>query len=406
MHPRIIKPIVIKKRKDTNRKEEKQSHSIIHDPSVATNHDGPSGTGTGTGSLVIIRSPVLLRVHVVHDEPAHDADELVGALRPGVHHEEAVVGAGDLHVLHLLAPLLLHPPRVLRVPVPQHVAPAGHHQHGGHLHGLQPGRPRPRRAEHRVVPAGALGQRQPRVPVAHLGGEERVARALQLLRARAGVAGHGRRQEERAADPDAGSQAGPAEPDRDVVGDVAARRVARHEDAREVGRVGEPGVAAAGGGGAQPGHGPGAVLLGGREPVLGRQAVVEGEHHGGELGAQAEAPGVEVGPPPGPDAEAAAVEVGHHGDPRVVGRAQVPRPVQARVQAVRRVPRHVLPLHAALVFRDVHRREQRRRLRAAPHRAVAHQLQHAAAVLHHVRLRLRRRRRHSWLSGTGNSSLV
>jgi hypothetical protein len=69
----------------------------------------------------------------------------------------------------------------------------------------QPGRPQSCRADHRVVPVGALQQRKPRVPTAYLGGEVCVTRALQL-HVRAGLASHGRR-EEGALDQDSGAQA-------------------------------------------------------------------------------------------------------------------------------------------------------------------------------------------------------
>lgn len=97
---------------------------------------------------------------------------------------------------------------------------------------------------------------------------------------------------------------------------------------------------------------------------------------------------MEVGPPAGADAEAAAVEVGDDGDARVVGGTEVARPVQPRVQVVFGVVRHVLPLDGGVGV--VGQVDVERRLGAAPHRAVAHQLHRAAAVLHHVRLRRRR----------------
>uniref|UniRef100_K3ZVA7 Uncharacterized protein n=1 Tax=Setaria italica TaxID=4555 RepID=K3ZVA7_SETIT len=270
---------------------------------------------------------------VLDDEPPDQPEELVGALRPRVPAEEPVLHPGELHVLLVLAPL--HPPRVRRVPLPEHVALRGDDEHGGHLDGLQPRRLRPRRVDRRVVPGRAAGQREAAVLVAGFGGEVRARRALQLG-ARPGLAGHGRHEEDVPAEPDGGAEAGLAERGGDVVGDVAAGRVASDEDAGEVGGVGEPGVG--GGSGAEPRHGLGAVLLGGGDAVLRREAVVEGEHHGGELGGEAEAAGVEAGPAAGADAEAAAVEVGHHRDPRVVGRAE--RPVEADVEAVLRLPRH------------------------------------------------------------------
>lgn len=310
------------------------------------------------------------------DEPPDEPEDLVGALGPRVEQEEDVLLPVDLGVLHVLAPLL-HPRRVPRVPVSEDVAPRGDHEHRGHRHGVQR---RPHlQVNRRVVPARAFRQGQPEVPLGELGGEERVRRALRL-RARPRLAGHGRHQEDAAAD---------AGRDRRVVRDVPAGGVAGDEDAGEVGGAGEPGVVA-GAVAQQPRQGRRAVLLRRGEAVLGRETVVEGGHDGGELRGEAEAPVVEDAPAAGADAEAAAVEVGHHGDPRAAGES---RPVQPRAEAVGRVVDHVLPHHAAVVSVADVNRERRLRV-AAPHRAVAHHLQHAAAVLHHVRLR--RRRRHGW----------
>ena len=76
------------------------------------------------------------------------------------------------------------------------------------------------------------------------------------------------------------------------------------------------------------------------QAVLRREAVVDGEHDGGELGGEAEAGVVDVGHGEAAQAEAAAVEVDHHR--QLLGGAGG-RNVHAEAQAAVLVISHVLP---------------------------------------------------------------
>jgi hypothetical protein len=201
--------------------------------------------------------------------------------------QEPVPDPSELGVLHALAPPLLHPPRVVRVPVSQDVALRRDDEHWRHRHGRERRHLRPGQVDRRVVLGPAVGEEQPCVAVDHVGGQGRVGRARSQLGTRARRAGHGRGDEDAPAEPDRRVEAGLAELHRHVVRDVPSG-----EDA---GGIGEPGVRVR----AEPGHGARAVLLRRGEAVLGREAAVEGGHDDGELGGEAEAPRVRARPAAG-----------------------------------------------------------------------------------------------------------
>uniref|UniRef100_A0A804Q070 Uncharacterized protein n=1 Tax=Zea mays TaxID=4577 RepID=A0A804Q070_MAIZE len=128
---------------------------------------------------------------------------------------------------------------------------------------------RPERVARRMVPVGVLGQVRLPVPVPVLERDEVLAVQPPLRLGALGAAEHGVQQDVAAyVDPGVGGADG------HVVGDVAARAVARQEHAG-------PPVPAAAEEGLRRGplqRGP-AVVVGARVPVLGGAPVVHGHHH-------------------------------------------------------------------------------------------------------------------------------
>ncbi|KAG2640080.1 hypothetical protein PVAP13_2KG067848 [Panicum virgatum] len=250
----------------------------------------------------------------VHEPPQHDAEQLAGGLAVGLQGEEPVALPRKHGELGALAPRGVQPRHVVPDPVDQHVAVAGRDEHRREGDGVQRGAARPERVRQRVVPARPRRQRQAPHLVGQGQRQEHVGRAGRLrrrpplaaeVRVEQGATGDARRAGGEAPRPDAHGH---------VVRDVGAGRVAGHEHAAEVRRLGEPRVGGRRGLGAQPGEEALGVVQRRGEAVLRGEAVVGGEHDGGQLGGEAEARGVELGHGEAADAEAAAVEVDEHGE--------------------------------------------------------------------------------------------
>jgi hypothetical protein len=309
------------------------------------------------------------------DEALDDAHELGGGVGPGVDGEEAVLLAVEVPD-HDGLPSGPEPGGVVDGTVVEEVAAADDDQGGREVDGVQRRRARAERVGHGVVGRGALRQRQAPVAVVEGTVEEGVGGALGL-RPRARHAAEEWHELDVSPHGDGGQVRGrAAEAHGEVVRDGAAGRVARHEDAAEVGGLGDPGVPAALP--RQPQDRRRAVVDGGGEAVLGREAVVRRHHERAQVGGQAQAVVLAVGPGAGPDAEAAAVVVEEDRQAPPGPGPAVPGEVEAERQPAGLVERHVLPVDRAVV---PHRCREPR-LRAPHHRAVAVHEQHAPALVH------------------------
>ncbi|KAB8080027.1 hypothetical protein EE612_000361, partial [Oryza sativa] len=267
---------------------------------------------------------------------------------------EAMLLSLELGELHRLAHLL-QPRRVVHHAVVEHVAAGRHDERRRERHRLQAGALRAERVRHQVVPGRAHRQRHTPHLVCHLDGQRGDVGRRVGLRRRALHPGEERVDEDvpgeaRRVD---GRELPRGDASRDVVGQVGAGRQAGDERPREVGRLREPriGAGAERGLAAQPGDESCAVVDGRRETVLRGEAVLDGEHDGGELVGGAEAEAVADGLVQGAYAVATAVEVDEHGELTSIvtgsgggGRA---RRVHADPEAVRRVVHDVFPLNAA-----------------------------------------------------------
>ena len=189
----------------------------------------------------------------MHKSP-DDPDELVGGLAAGLPDEEPVALPREHGELGALVPRGVQPRCVLPDPVDQHVAVAGRDEHRREGDGVQRGAVRPERVRQRVVPARPRRQREAPHLVGHGQRQVNVVRAGRLRR-RPLLAAEERVQQDAPGDARRAGGEGtrPDAHDR-VVRDVAAGRVAGHEHAAEVRRLGEPQVGGRRGLGAQPGE--------------------------------------------------------------------------------------------------------------------------------------------------------
>ena len=307
----------------------------------------------------------------MYERPQHDTDHFAGDLVIVLHGEERVPLPRELGAL---VPRGVQPRHVVPDPVDQHVAVAGHDEQWREGDGVQRGAVRPERVRQRVVPARPRRQREAPHLVGHGQRQVNVVRAGRLRR-RPLLAAEERVQQDAPGDARRAGGEGtrPDAHDR-VVRDVAAGRVAGHEHAAEVRRLGEPQVGGRRGLGAQPGEeGIGVVMRRG-EAVLRGEAVVDGEHDSGQLAGETEAGGVELGRGEAVDDEAAAVEVDDHGELLGAGER---RHEHSEAEVVGLVVDDVLPS-------DRWWREDLRQLEALDG-AVAEELDDALQVLHDVR---------------------
>jgi len=324
------------------------------------------------------------------DEPPNDVDQLVGSFTARVEGEEPVVLASEHDELDRLRHRR-QPSGIILYAVVQHVQVRVHDEHRREGDVVQRVAVRPERVGRRVVPGRADGQRHAPHLLQQLCANELMAIKAGRLGRRSLLGGEVGPEQDAPGEPDDGvvveGQLPPAVPDGDVVRDVAAGRVAADEHPAQVGRVGEPRVGL--GLGAQPRQDGLGVAVRRGEAVLGRQAVVGGEHERRELGGEAERAGVEVGQLEAAEAEAAAVEVDEHRQ-LVVGRRRrrvaVGGPVHAEAERVCGVVDDVFPLDGQ-VGRHLALERERGVVRGARHGAVAKELHDAEAVVHDVRRR-------------------
>ncbi|KAG0541719.1 hypothetical protein BDA96_02G041600 [Sorghum bicolor] len=347
---------------------------------VPTTTPSPTPQATArSGSSAARRLGGVVIVPAMH-EPPHDADQLTRRLAVRLEDGEPVARPRELDEVH--APVVVLVPRGRRLhprPRPRHVLPDAVDQHVA-----VPDRHEQRRelgAGAAAAPARRLrpGERVRGLVVPRRPRRQRQAPHLVVqreLRPQQHAPGEAEAPSRR----DAGGR---------VVRDVGARRVARHEHAAQVRRVGEPRVRARARRGVpllvgEPGEEGVRVLDRRGEAVLRGQTVVGGEHHGGELGGEAEAHGVELRRGEAADDEAAAVEVDQHRELLGLGAASVTcsgggRHVHAEAQVAGLVVDDVLPSDCGwrVVMED-------ERGRGALDGAVAQELDEPEAVLHDV----------------------